>query len=130
MKKRLLDGKGAVIAHDASVEVAQPGDAALDHPAPLVVPAHTPVQSPRGSARNAVRCPKNSVNRFCRDSRGRHSEYQEHREATTRICSFCLKMSQYNRRARFRSQGDGARMRRSSKALFFNAEPDPPVSPD
>src|SRR5208337_1314886 len=56
----------------ASVEVAQPSEAALDDAAALVVPAHTPVQSPRGSARDAVRCPQNSVNRFCRDSRSAH----------------------------------------------------------
>jgi hypothetical protein len=89
MKKRLLDSTGAVIAHDASVEVAQPGDAALDDPAPLVVPAHTPVQSPRGSARDAVRCPQNSVNRFCRDSRSRHSEYHEHPEPTCSASDCC-----------------------------------------
>lgn len=32
MKKRLVDGERAVIAHDQAAEVAQPGNAAFDSP--------------------------------------------------------------------------------------------------
>src|SRR3990172_4279967 len=43
MKKRLVDGERAVIAHDQSSEVAEPGDAAFDDPTLPVAPQHTPV---------------------------------------------------------------------------------------
>jgi len=56
MNKRLVGGERAVIAHNQSPEVPEPGDAALDNPALLVASHHAPVLGRRPAPIRAVRC--------------------------------------------------------------------------
>jgi hypothetical protein len=56
MDKRLVNGEGAVIAHDQSSEVAEPSEAAFHDPALLVAPQHAPVLRRCPAAVGTVRC--------------------------------------------------------------------------
>ena len=55
MKERPVDQEGPVVAHDQATKVSQPGERALDGPAPLVSPQHAPILRRRTVAVRAVR---------------------------------------------------------------------------